>query len=106
MPEQTIGGSMDWVQPVIQLVTAGGFGALVWYFVVKLIPSVEARHKEERAEIEQRHKDERSAWLSYIDKRDMEFQALFKANSEALAKNAVELHDLKAIMDTVRETTK
>lgn len=94
---------MDWVQPVIQLVTAGGFGALVWYFVVKLIPSVEARHKEERAEIEERHKLERAAWLTYIDKRDVEFQSIFKANSEALSKNAVELHDLKAIMKRIED---
>ena len=96
MLAQTTEVPLDWAQPVIQLVTAGGFGALVWYFVVKLIPSVEDRHKGERAEIEERHKLERSAWLTYIDKRDVEFQSIFKANSDALYKNAADLHDIKA----------
>lgn len=55
----------EWVQPVIQLVTAGGFGALVWYMVVKHIPSIETRHKEERLE-----------WLQYIEKRDAKLESL------------------------------
>lgn len=40
--------AMDWVDPVIQLTTAGGFGALVWYLVVKQIPQMETFHREER----------------------------------------------------------
>jgi len=42
---------MEWVAPIIQLVTAGGFGALVWYLVVKHIPAIEDRHMREREEL-------------------------------------------------------
>ena len=30
---------MEWVDPVVKLVTAGGFGALVWYLVIKHMPA-------------------------------------------------------------------
>jgi len=57
--------TMSWVAPIIQLVTAGGFGALVWYLVVKHIPSIEKRHA-----------DERSEWLRHIDEKDKKFEDL------------------------------
>ena len=56
---------MGWVQPIVQLATAGGFGALVWYLVVRHIPN-----------IEQRHRDERKEWLDYIKQRDDAFEQL------------------------------
>lgn len=69
--------SVNWVGPIIQLVTAGGFGALVWYLVVKHIPAIEERHRLERAQDEARWmierevwKAERREWLDYIRKRD------------------------------------
>lgn len=53
---------LPWVGPIIQLATAGGFGALVWYLVVKHIPTIEDRHKDERIE-----------WHAAQDKRDAEY---------------------------------
>lgn len=35
------GTAASWASPVIQLVTAGGFGALVWYLVTKQIPKMQ-----------------------------------------------------------------
>lgn len=63
----------EWIQPVIQLVTAGGFGALVWYLVVKHIPQIEARHKSERDE-----------WLNYISHRDDKFEKITAEFTDAV----------------------
>lgn len=52
---------IDWVNSIITLATTGGFGALLWYFVVKHIPQMESRHQAERKE-----------WLAYLEKRDSE----------------------------------
>ena len=62
--------STDWVPSVVQLATAGGFGAIVWYMLIKHIPSIEQRHKEERQTIEERHAKERSDWREYLSSRD------------------------------------
>lgn len=64
---------MEYIQPVIQLVTAGGFGALVWYLVVKHIPAIEDRHKNERNE-----------WLTYISHRDDKFEKITTEFTEAV----------------------
>lgn len=64
---------IDWVQGVIQLATAGGFSALVWYLVIKHIPAIQSRHKAERDE-----------WLHYIQRRDDSFDALVRENLSAI----------------------
>jgi hypothetical protein len=56
----------SWIEPLVQLATAGGFGALVWYLVVKHIPSIEERHQSERGE-----------WLQYIQRRDDDFDEMY-----------------------------
>lgn len=38
----------SWVDPLVRLVTAGGFGALVWYLIVKYIPAIEDRYQKMR----------------------------------------------------------
>ena len=66
---------MEWVPPVIQLVTAGGFGGLVWYLVVKHIPAIHQLHAVERKE-----------WMAMVQKREEAFDSLSGKNIEALAK--------------------
>ena len=46
-------------QWIIQAATSGGFAALVWYLVVKHIPSITESHKKERDE-----------WLAYMKLSD------------------------------------
>lgn len=65
--------TFDWIEPLVQLATAGGFGALVWYLVVKHIPSIENRHQSERTE-----------WLDYIKKRDEDFDDMYKLAIESV----------------------
>lgn len=82
------GNELSWAQPIVQLVTAGGFGALVWYMIVKHIPAIEERHRSEREE-----------WLVYIKKRDNQFDEMLRSNMELNneVKNKIEqllsLHD-------------
>ena len=71
--------AMSWVAPVIQLVTAGGFGALVWYLVVKHIPSIEKRHADERKE-----------WLEKIEERDTKFEGMTREFITILAETKSE----------------
>jgi hypothetical protein len=56
-----------WVASIIQLATAGGFGAFSWYLVIKHIPIIEERHKSERDE-----------WKEYLSKRDDELKGILK----------------------------
>lgn len=48
MESETVTNAFDWVTPVIQLATSGGFGALVWYLITKHLPKIEERHRTER----------------------------------------------------------
>lgn len=76
---------MEWVQPVIQLVTAGGFGALVWYFVIYTIPKMSEAHRQEREK-----------WIAYAEKRDTqltEVTQLYYQAVEALRMEMRELND-------------
>ena len=66
---------MPWVAPILQLVTAGGFGALAWYLIVRHLPTVEKEHREERA-----------TWMAYNEKRDNEESRRAEKNIEALVK--------------------
>ena len=59
--------AFEWVDPVIRLVTSGGFGALLWYIFWKYIPGIEERHRNERKE-----------WLDYIKNRDSDFDEMHK----------------------------
>jgi len=61
----------SWIESLVQLATAGGFGALVWYLVVKHIPAIEERHQGERSE-----------WLHYIKNRDDDFDEMYRKNLE------------------------
>ena len=88
MPADTAADSMSWVGPIIQLVTAGGFGALVWFLIVKHIPSIEDRHKVERGE-----------WLGYIEKRDNSYEQLAKEHTEAVNELKSELQMLRIRME-------
>lgn len=75
---------MAWATPVIQLVTAGGFGALVWYFVVKHIPAIEARHRVDRTEWMETYREERQRWADSHEKRDQEFLKAIQKLSESV----------------------
>ena len=84
----------NWFTPdsVIQLVTAGGFGALVWYLVVKHIPGIESRHKTERLE-----------FLRYIEKRDEDYEVIVK---EALTLFGEVRTEIRQLREKVNEYTK
>jgi len=84
---------LDWVNPVIQLATAGGFGALVWYLVLKHIPNIESRHYGERTE-----------WREYIEKRDSEFQELIKEHSTAVQNVTSNVTNLRTEVNSLRDT--
>jgi hypothetical protein len=77
---ETSVGSMS-LETIIQLASAGGFGALVWYFVVYVMPAKDKEHREERQKdqdrwererkVEQEHwRNERQELLGYISSRD------------------------------------
>lgn len=88
--------SVDWVAAVIQVATAGGFGALVWYLIVKHIPAIQAAHKEERDE-----------WRAYIDKRDDAFGVLVERFRTAIETTHGQLntltHSIADLKGTIRE---
>ena len=59
-----------------ELITAGGFGALLWYFVVKVMPAQDDRHERERM-----------VWVESLAEQSKERDLLIKINSETLAEN-------------------
>lgn len=71
----------EWVEPLIQLTTAGGFGAMLWWVLVKHLPrqeqshceridKIEQRHAEEQLAAEERHRAERLAFQDFLSQRD------------------------------------
>lgn len=85
-----------WVQPIIQLTTAGGFGALVWFLVVKQIPQFLDRHRQERTE-----------WYEGQRQRDAEFLAAQRERDAELVSALKEingsLHDLRKEINDRRD---
>lgn len=77
--------AFDWVTPLIQLVTAGGFGAFAWYLVIKHIPTIEHRHREERNE-----------WREYFVNRDNDIKALVKDTNELHQRVLMALTEFRA----------
>ena len=90
--QQVVSHGMDWVAAVIQLVTAGGFGALVWYLVVKHIPFIETRHHSERTE-----------WREYIERRDSEFQNLIREHRDAVLEVTGKVSSLQTSTEGLRD---
>ena len=82
-----------WIESLVQLATAGGFGALVWYLVVKHIPAIEERHQGERSE-----------WLHYIQKRDDDFDEMYKTNLEQNMEIQNRLEKLQIRIENVSKT--
>ena len=77
--------ALVWVDPLVRLATAGGFGALVWYFIVKHIPGIEKRHR-----------DERQSFLDYIKERDDKLEAIVKDYYGAVESVRDELREITA----------
>jgi len=67
---------MDFTKELIDIATAGGFTALVWYLVVRHIPSITAAHQKEREE-----------WLSYIKSRDAKYESMLERCMTAIEHN-------------------
>lgn len=82
--DATVDG-MAWVSPITQLVTAGGFGAFAWYLVIRHIPTIEDRHREERKE-----------WLGYLSKRDSDVSALVRETHQLREKVLTSLVEMRA----------
>ena len=78
----------DWVDTIVKLVTAGGFGALVWYLVVKHIPAIEKRHQQERDEWKEFLSKRDDAMTTVIDRLTASIQLI----SQGLTELKVEIH--------------
>ena len=63
---------VEWIKTVSTLAQTLGFGGLVWYLVVRHIPAIELRNKEER-------ESERKEFLETIDG----YRELINASDEA-----------------------
>ncbi len=84
-----------WINGFIQIVTTGGFGALLWYMLVKHIPN-----------IEQRHRDERKEWLAYIKEQDDEQKERDQRYNEELKEREREmLSALAEFRQTLRDVS-
>ena len=97
---------LSWVEPIIQLVTAGGFGALAWYLVVKHIPKMEQRHREERKELvealekkDAQHDDNLEMFNKTVQ-RSIEVQSTMNGRLDGLEKS------IQQIPQLIREHTR
>ena len=70
-----------WVNSIVQLATAGGFGSLVWYFLVKYIPGIEDRHRLERLAVMMQLKDQHDRMETLMK----EYHASLERHIKALA---------------------
>ena len=95
--------NFDWITPVTTLVSNGGFGALVWYLIVRHLPKIEETHRKEREDLDESHASERETWQDAMLKRDVEslrfMQELTKTLTEEKAAIEGIRSDLKAFSD-------
>ena len=82
--------AIEWVDVVVKLVTAGGFGALVWYLVVKHIPLIEERHRVERNE-----------WKDFIANRDESLKLVISNFVSEVKESREEMMRLKNEIQTL-----
>ena len=76
--------AVEWVDVIVKLVTMGGFGALVWYLVVRHIPEIEERHRSERHE-----------WRTFIRGRDEALSKVVDDFTDELSESRTELAQLR-----------
>tara|TARA_R100001129_G_scaffold118849_2_gene82339 strand:+ start:341 stop:622 length:282 start_codon:yes stop_codon:yes gene_type:complete len=76
--------AVEWVDVIVKLVTMGGFGALVWYLVVRHIPAIEERHRSERHE-----------WRTFIRGRDEALSKVVDDFTDELSESRTELAQLR-----------
>ena len=76
--------AVEWVDVIVKLVTMGGFGALVWYLVVRHIPAIEERHRSERHE-----------WRTFIRGRDEALSKVIDDFTDELSESRSELAQLR-----------
>lgn len=101
---------ISWVDPVVQIATAGGFGGLTCYLMIRHIPNIEARHAKERMAAEERYRKERNdAESRYREERELlqaqlkeekkEFQQFLADRdaklTEVINRHTVELESLR-----------
>jgi len=79
-------------ETIVSLVTNGGFGALVWYLIVKHMPAVEKRHEQER-----------DRWMAWIDTRDKAQRDAETALLEALKSMSNHLAEYDKQLALLRE---
>ena len=79
-------------ESLLAIVTNGGFGALVWYLIVKHLPAVEKRHEAER-----------DRWMAWIEKRDIAQSAAEAANLLAIQKLSDQVSDYDKQLALIRE---
>lgn len=58
---------------IIQLVSAGGFGAMAWYLIGKVLPEKDREHRAERQADQERWREERGEFRAYIAARDAQW---------------------------------
>ena len=92
----------QWVNTIVQLTTAGGFGALVWYLVVRHIPAIELRHKDERiammlqiAEMEEAGRLERK-------EKDARLEALLKEYHDKVEEHIAVMAEVLQVLNNVK----
>ena len=79
-------------ESLVTLVTNGGFGALVWYLIVKHLPAVERRHEAER-----------DRWMAWIDARDIAQKETEAAQLEVMVGMREQLADYDKQLALLRE---
>ena len=80
------------VESIIQVATTGGFGALLWYVIVKQLPKLQDIHRQERSEWSQQMKQQGEEFTAAIEKRDQKLADLV----DRYHKQNLDIHDALA----------
>ena len=97
-----MGVESEWIASIVQLATAGGYGTLTWYLLVKHLPNREDRHREERL-----------GFITAMESRDKrietilgEYHRTIEKHIEQMAEVAHVLRDVQSELANARGTGK
>ena len=76
--------ALELADVIVKLVTMGGFGALVWFLIVRHIPAIEDRHRNERHE-----------WRTFIRGRDEALTKVIDDFTDEIKESRTELTQLR-----------
>ena len=89
------------IQGWIQIVTSGGFGALVWYLVAVALPKMQDRFDQHAARQQKQYLESLDKQMEYLQTRDAQSKEIAQTGHAALSDVSQAVNTMAAKVDNL-----